>query len=270
MRRFFSNRDDVCQNMSRLRSSRRLPSSECLSRSVAIVAHTPFIQSPSGMMPWADPNLACCAGMTFRSEGPIRGSESFQPGLLPVTRCPAPAPTAFGRSGYRVFFRSGAPRTQRAGQPEPLKPEFTKSKHPNRGLATLGSIFPMTFDQCGQSRGVRGIQRMRPDYPHTRRLSPDNPTLPAELRSLCVPPIVARLSGRKILFRYGGEPLLFGIAAGMFLENRTASKRGDPLFPGLPRCGPPGFQVAAWEATGGRCRVSPVRNRPGIWLHPEA
>ncbi len=90
VRRVFSNRDNACQNMSRIRSSRRLPRSERLSHSVAIVAHTPFIRSPSGMMPWAGSNLACCAGMTFRSEGPICGSEPLRPSLLPVTRHPAP------------------------------------------------------------------------------------------------------------------------------------------------------------------------------------
>ena len=90
VRRVFSSREDACQNMSRLRSSRRLPSSERLSHSVAIVANTPFIRSPSGMMPWAGSNLACCAGMTFRSEEPICGSESLHPSLLPVTCHPAP------------------------------------------------------------------------------------------------------------------------------------------------------------------------------------
>lgn len=75
------------------------------------------------------------------------------------------------------------------------------------------------------------VQRMQPENPRARRLCPDDPTLPAELRSLCVLPIVARLSGRKILFRYGGEPLLFGIAARMFLENRTASRCGGPFSP---------------------------------------
>lgn len=113
MRCVFSGRDDACQNMSRLCSSRRLPSSELLSHSVAIVARAPFIRSPSGMMPWADHNLACCAGMTFRSEGPICGSESFQPSLLRVTCLPAPAPNTWGRPGHQVTFHMGAPSTCR-------------------------------------------------------------------------------------------------------------------------------------------------------------
>ena len=71
MRRVFSSRDAECRNVSCLRSSRRLPSSERLSHSVAVVAHPYFIRSPSGTLPGADRNTACCSWMMFQAAGPI-------------------------------------------------------------------------------------------------------------------------------------------------------------------------------------------------------
>ena len=70
--------------------------------SVAIVAHPPFIRSPYGLKPFANPNPACCAGATFRVAGPFFVSAFLSPGTVPVTRHPAPVPAASDRPDSRL------------------------------------------------------------------------------------------------------------------------------------------------------------------------